>query len=469
VAGLAGTGLVLRNNAGNDLAVAAASNNFSFSTGLASGAAYNVTVATHPSNPSQTCAVTGGSGTVAAANVSTVQIACTTNSFSVAATVTGLDADGLVLQNNGGNDVAVATDGTVTFPGQTLSGGAYAVTVLTQPTVSPAPFAAQFCTVANGSGTIGNGPVNVAITCAAPVFKFLYVSNVQGNDISAYSVNVSTGQLTPVLGSPFAASVRPLFANPEPSGRFLYVANQGDAANPPRVSAYEVDPTTGALEQLAASPFDWSVTPQPMGNATTVPVPLMHRSGALAYATATVRSSDSKRLFGLAINSLTGALTEINGFPLDAGFSIGGPAQDATGRILFVTTNPVNLAATGEIRTFEINSPSGTLTPVGVFPTVNPDLFLPILTPNDNFLLALGQVSGTLEVFRVLKPNGIPNGWLEPIGLPVSTGPAGTRPGGITINRRNHVLYIASHTLGGGPSSLAAFRLDPSTGVLTEI
>jgi len=460
---------VLRNNAGNDLAVAAASGNFTFTTPLTSGAAYNVTVATQPANPAQNCAVTGGNGTVGNANVSTVQIACATSSFTVGATVTGLDAAGLVLQNNGGSDLAVASDGTVTFPGQTLSGASYAITVLTQPTISPFPLPAQFCTVANGSGTVGNGPVNVAITCAAPTYKFLYVSNVQGNDISAYSVNVSTGELTAVPGSPFAASVRPVFGTPEPSGRFLYVANQGDLSNPPRVSAYAVDAATGALEELAASPFDWSVTPQPTGDAITVPVPLMHRSGALAYAAATVRSTDSKRLFGLAINSLTGALTEISGFPLDAGFSIGGVAQDATGRILFVTTNPVHTAATGEIRTFEIHSPSGTLTPVGIFPTVNPDLFLPILTPNDDFLLALGQVSGTLEVFRVRKTNGVPNGVLEPIGLPVPTGATGSRPQGVTINRRNHVLYIANRPFGGGASSLAAFRLDPSTGMLTEI
>jgi 6-phosphogluconolactonase (cycloisomerase 2 family) len=470
LSGLAGTGLVLRNNAGNDLVVAAPSSSFTFPTALASGAAYNVTVAAQPTNPSQTCAVTGGGGTVGSANVTAVQIACTTNSFTVSATVTGLDANGLVLQNNGGSDLAVASDGTVTFPGQTSSGAPYAITVLTQPTVSPFPLPAQFCTATNGSGTVGNGPVNVAITCAAPAYKFLYVSNRVGNDISAYAVNVNTGELTAVPGSPFGASVQPLFGNPEPSGRFLYVANQGDATNPPRVSAYTVDADTGALDELDGSPFDWSVTPQPMGDAITIPVPLMHHSGAFAYAAATVESSNSKRLFGVAINSLTGALTEINGFPLDAGFSVGGgPGQDSTGRILFVTTNPVDLATTGEIRTFEINSPSGTLTPVGAFPTVNADLFLPILTPNDNFLLALGQVNNTLEVFRVSKSNGIPNGVLEPIGLPVSTGPAGTRPGGVTINRRNHVLYIASRTLGGGPSSLAAFRLDPSTGVLTEI
>src|SRR4051794_22882588 len=64
VSGLSGSGLVLRNNTGNDLSVPAASGTFTFSTALASGAAYGVTVATQPTNPSQTCAVTGGSGTV---------------------------------------------------------------------------------------------------------------------------------------------------------------------------------------------------------------------------------------------------------------------------------------------------------------------------------------------------------------------------------------------------------------------
>src|SRR5687768_14891710 len=65
VDGLFGTGLVLENNGGNPLTVNA-SGAATFSTALASGTAYNVSVRTQPTaTPAQTCAVSSGAGTVA--------------------------------------------------------------------------------------------------------------------------------------------------------------------------------------------------------------------------------------------------------------------------------------------------------------------------------------------------------------------------------------------------------------------
>jgi hypothetical protein len=88
VSGLTGTGLMLRNNGGNDLAVS--SNGIvTFSNSVASGANYNVTVATQPS--AQTCLVTNGAGTVANANVSNVAVNCTSN--GPAAPVVTLSSD----------------------------------------------------------------------------------------------------------------------------------------------------------------------------------------------------------------------------------------------------------------------------------------------------------------------------------------------------------------------------------------
>ena len=72
VQGLSGTGLVLQNNAGNNLPVSANAA-FTFTTPVSG--AYNVTVLTQPSNPAQSCAVSNGSGT-ASANVASVQVAC---------------------------------------------------------------------------------------------------------------------------------------------------------------------------------------------------------------------------------------------------------------------------------------------------------------------------------------------------------------------------------------------------------
>ena len=89
VSGLAGTGLVLQDNGGDNLTVSS-DGNFVFATAVANGSAYAVTVKSQPSAPSQTCSAAGGSGTVATANVTDVVITCVTNTYKVRVTVSGL-------------------------------------------------------------------------------------------------------------------------------------------------------------------------------------------------------------------------------------------------------------------------------------------------------------------------------------------------------------------------------------------
>ena len=155
VSGLSGT-VVLQNNGGNDLSVSA-NGSFAFSTQLASGAAYAVTVKSSPSG--QTCAVSNGSGTVAGANVTTVAVTCAAvPTYSVGGSVTGLSGT-VVLRNNGGNDLTVAANGPFAFSTKLLDGAAYAVTVKTNPS-------GQNCSVAGGSGTVSGANVtSVAVTC----------------------------------------------------------------------------------------------------------------------------------------------------------------------------------------------------------------------------------------------------------------------------------------------------------------
>jgi hypothetical protein len=161
VSGLSGAGLVLQDNSSGNLPIAA-NGAFAFTTKVASGVTYNVTVFTQPSNPSQTCLVTSGGG-VALANVTSVQVNCTTSpTFTVGGTVSGLAGAGLVLQNNGGNNLTVTANGTFTFAAPVASGGAYDVTILIQPS-SPA----QTCTVTNGSGVAVANVTNVQVICAA--------------------------------------------------------------------------------------------------------------------------------------------------------------------------------------------------------------------------------------------------------------------------------------------------------------
>ena len=162
VSGLSGSGLVLKLNGANDLAISA-NGTFTFPTALADGSAYAVTVGTQPANPAQTCTVANGSGTLAGANVTNVAVTCTTNpqTYTVGGNVSTLFGSGLVLQLNGGDDLSISANGTFTFPTALANGSPYAVTVATQPS-NPT----QVCTVANGVGTIAGANVtDVAVTC----------------------------------------------------------------------------------------------------------------------------------------------------------------------------------------------------------------------------------------------------------------------------------------------------------------
>ena len=161
ITGLTGSGLVLQLNGGGNLPVSANATAFTFATQLASGAAYTVSVLTQPTNPSQTCTVTSGSGNVGSASVASISVSCTTNNFTVGGTVSALTGTGLVLRNNDGNDLPIGGNGAFTFTTAIFSGTAFAVTVSTQPT-GPA----QTCSVTSGSGTVGAANVtNVGVSC----------------------------------------------------------------------------------------------------------------------------------------------------------------------------------------------------------------------------------------------------------------------------------------------------------------
>ena len=167
VTGLTGTGLVLQDNGGDNLAITGTGTvSFTFKTAVANGGAYAVTVSTQPSNPTQVCAVTNGNGKVSA-NVTNVQVTCQTPTISVGGTVTGLKGTGLVLQNNGGDDLTITADGSFTFKTLLLNNTAYSVTIKTQP-ANPA----QNCTVSNASGTTTTTNVtNVQVVCPIPTYN----------------------------------------------------------------------------------------------------------------------------------------------------------------------------------------------------------------------------------------------------------------------------------------------------------
>lgn len=85
--------------------------------------------------------------------------------------------------------------------------------------------------------------------------KFLYLATASG--IMGYTIDQTTGALTMIPGSPFGASAGAAFALVAPASGFLYETTQntkGGTTQPP-IYGYSIDPSSGALTPVAGSPF----------------------------------------------------------------------------------------------------------------------------------------------------------------------------------------------------------------------
>ena len=158
VSGLAmGSQVTLDDNATDALTVTA-NTTFTFATPIAAGGSYMVTVGTQPTG--KTCTVTGGQGTQLGGNVSDVIVTCSTTTFTIGGTLSGLAAGGQVTLDNGGADPLILNaNGTFTFTTPVAYGSTYSVTVATPPN-------GQLCGIANAAGPIlASNITNIAVEC----------------------------------------------------------------------------------------------------------------------------------------------------------------------------------------------------------------------------------------------------------------------------------------------------------------
>lgn len=165
VAGLSGSGLVLQNNSTDSLVINGTGTvNFTFPTNIEDASNYNVTVATQPGNPNQICSVVNGTGVLAGSAVTSIEINCAMQTYTIGGTITGLTGTGLVLQNNAGDNLAITGTGSVNFTFSTAieDSASYNVTILSQPDTPP-----QTCTVSGGSGSVAGGNVTgISVACS---------------------------------------------------------------------------------------------------------------------------------------------------------------------------------------------------------------------------------------------------------------------------------------------------------------
>jgi hypothetical protein len=172
VTGVSQDGLVLQNNGGNDTNVVSPYTSFSFSNRVSTDDQFNITVKDIPKN-AEACVVTNGKARANYFTIGQISVACTIKQHALTANIVGPTGSGLVIVNGADrHDVQAVPAGTTTSVpmAKVNEGGAYGVTVLTQP-------AGQTCTVTGGdtSKGVGNGTglmgedeeTKVTVTCVA--------------------------------------------------------------------------------------------------------------------------------------------------------------------------------------------------------------------------------------------------------------------------------------------------------------
>jgi 6-phosphogluconolactonase (cycloisomerase 2 family) len=345
-------------------------------------------------------------------------------------------------------------------------------------------------TLVDPAGKLGNYTVtstNGTLTVnAAPTANFVFVNNqaASGNSISGYSVAVD-GTLTSLASSPTltgglganaaCSSVNRLVLSA--GNNLLFVSNGGDQT----ISAFQIDPTSGALTAVAGSPFASGLTLDACSGISLSATPdgrfLMASSNgqiktfsigaggvltSLSTAANSVTPNASMKISAngqfLAVSNKTsvsvyaingdGSLTAVAGSPFaETGTaSLAGLDFSSTSGLLF-GTEASTTAAFADAWTVGTN---GALAAIAGSPfsttAINSNVVL--LSPNDAFLFASNSGSASVSSFSVA------GGSLTSLG---SFGSSASlhAPVGMATDRSGSLLYVADDAFG-----VAVFRVD---------
>lgn len=301
-------------------------------------------------------------------------------------------------------------------------------------------------TIDRSTGTLGTpttipGPMSSGITAAQN--QFLYVSDTVNGLVDAFSINQTTGALTDVAGSPFSfGSTPPNDLLGLVAGTDLYASSNNG------ISSFTIA-ANGALTPVIGSPFSGGLGGQAaIGQSNTTPI------NYFLYATNLEDKQGSISAF--TVNSETGVLTSIPGtFTTGRHAGPDGIVFDQSptlGPFVFVALNTLN-----EIAGFSVDPTTGALTavPGSPFNSGTSPVFL-ALSENQNFLYATNFSDGSISGYSIASDGG-----LTPV--PGSPFVLGDTPGNM-ITTATNFLYV---TLPGS-GTILGFSIG-ANGTLTTV
>lgn len=263
---------------------------------------------------------------------------------------------------------------------------------------------------------------------------YLYATNSQSGNVSAYSIDGSSGSLTPIAGSPFAAGFGPDSIAADPSGRFAYVANCCS-----NVSAYAIDASSGVLTPLPGAP-----------DSPALSVAIDPR-GRFLYG------AQDGAIFAYALSNSTGALTPVPGSPFPAEYAVA-VAVDRTGKFAYAADK-----FSDGVLAYVIDPSSGALTPVTGSPFsagTDPDGLA--TDPNGDFLYVVNFFSFNVSAYKINRFTGA---LTAVAGSPFDTG---VEPAAVTIDPSGRFAYVADSYYGTS-QNLSGYTIDASTGALKPL
>jgi 6-phosphogluconolactonase len=280
-----------------------------------------------------------------------------------------------------------------------------------------------------------------------PSGRFLYLLDYSG--VHAYSINRDTGALKAVAGSPFEPGSLPIALAFHASGKYLYVAGYSSPIAPVNtvISAFSVK-GSGALMPLARY---------------TLPGPDLQSSDSTTVISAGnhlyVAGYHTHSITAFSIGSAGELHEDIPGSPFATG---GGPysiVADPSGSVLYTANAgaPTATGATpGSISAFRIDSRTGALTPIAVYPRPTAVRGAISIDPRGRFLLV--PEMSAVAVYAIDATTGA----LSAVaGSPFS---AGTAPSVVSVSPTDRFVYVVNE----GSASVSEFSLE-STGELTPL
>ena len=286
--------------------------------------------------------------------------------------------------------------------------------------------------------TGGVGGFTADIDSIAICRGLLFASNGTSGSVSVLLANGLTGALTPV-GSPYAAGMCPTGLACTPDGQRLFV---GDFCGN-TISIFDVDLMTGTLMPNPASPFAL-----PLGSLNPFDLEI-DAAGAHLYV-----SQDFSNNIGVYDIGVGGALTPNAGSPFPAAASEHGAVLSPNGDFYYVAN--LNTSISG----YTVGG-SGALTPIAGSPFAFAASDL-AMTPGSDFLIAASYNTNRLGVFAVNPVSGVP---AAVAGSPFITDVIS--PGGIVST--GGFVFVANGFFNAAASTVSAYHINAVSGALTPV